>query len=189
MVALRGEPPTGKPSATGCVLALAAVAASVAAAALFLVFLESGADSGQVVLLDQRAYAQGTVTYVPDQGFFLVRLAGGFVALADLDAANGAAAGRRCRVHTIEGGTTVADDLLARFASRASSPARGAVLLLGEDCNGAVYDVAGVRLDRDGPNLDRFAVTVNERGRVVVSPQERSCTARAGSDVSVPRRC
>jgi len=182
-------PPTGKPSRAGCALALMALAGAVFAAVFLLVFLESGADSGEVVLLDQRAYARGTATHLPEHGLFLVRLGSGFVALADVDAANRAAAGRRCRVHTIEGGTAATNGLLARYAGRSSPAAQGAVLLLGEDCNGAVYDIAGVRLDRDGPNLDRLAVAVNGRGRVVVSPLERTCTAREGSELAVPRAC
>lgn len=183
------EPPTAKPSAAGCVLGALAMGALVFAVAFVVIFLESGADSGAIVLRDQRAYARGTATHVTEHGFFLVRLGGDLLALSDLDAANRTASGQRCRVHTIEPGTAAADDLLGRFAGRVSPAAVGTVLLLGEDCNGAVYDIAGVRLDGDGPNLDRLGVALDDRGRVVVTPQERTCSERVGGDYALPRDC
>jgi len=183
------EVPTRGPGAAGCLLGLAALASFLFLGSFLFIFLDSGADRGEVTLLDQRAYGRGTVTHLPEHGFFLVRLEAGFLALADLDAANRAAAGRRCRVHTVTPGSPAADAILARFAARVTSAAEGAGLLLAEDCRGAVYDVAGIRVDGDGPNLDRYEVATDARGRVVVLLQVRTCSAREGNELALRRDC
>jgi hypothetical protein len=67
--------------------------------------------------------------------------------------------------------------LLRRFEAKLTGQAEGATLLFREDCNGAIYNVLGERLDAEGPNLDRYELTVNERGRVVVDVSRRICSA------------
>ena len=87
-----------------------AVGGALTAAAFFLfiigafvvvtfLFLDSGADSGELRLNVPAAYAAGSVEFLGDHNLYLVKLRSGtFLALADLDAANRSNQQRRCRV-------------------------------------------------------------------------------------------
>ena len=169
-------------------MALGAVAATVLGVIFVLIFLDSGANRGLVTLRDSRSYPAGTVTHVPESGFFFVRLGNDLLALVDLDAANQGQAGRRCRVRAVGIGEGTAGSA-AEYEASLSPEARGTTLVLAEDCNSAVYDIAGTRLDADGPNLDRFRVSLDRRGRVVVHTEDRECTRREGSELRLQRDC
>jgi hypothetical protein len=119
-----------------------------------------------------------------------VRLAdGSFLALADLDAANRANPQRRCRVSPMAVDDARLAGLLQRFGGRFSEKAGGSTLLFREDCNGALYDVAGARLDGDGPNLERYPVDVRADGKLTVDVGTRRCTERAGREPFAPVSC
>jgi len=178
------------PLALGC----GAVALGLAVLALFGVctvqYLESGANTGKVTLLPFEEYGVGAFEYQPERHFYLVRLdSRTFIALSDLDAANRAALGRRCRVAPIASDDPSLPTLLEQFRSRINPTLAGSTLLLREDCFGAVYDASGLRLDRDGRNLDRHPVTIDAQGRVVVDVSRRSCSERSGSELFVPVPC
>jgi hypothetical protein len=163
------------------------VVALVGLIAFAIVFLESGADTGEVELDPADGYRLGTAEFVGEHNLFLVRLPdGGFVALADLDAANRASQGTRCRVGLAQMEDAQDADT---WRSRISPEAQGSTSVLRETCFGGVYDIAGITLTGDGRNLDRFAVAVNSRGRVVVDRSERSCSVREGNNWSVPVDC
>jgi hypothetical protein len=171
------------PLALGCAIIVAAVVVVVAAAAWFVGFLESGSNTGRVTLDPLAAYPPGTVTRFAKDGFYVVRLPGGAVlALSDLDAANRASAGRRCKVAPIPPADPGYQPALERYRSSFSAEATGATLIFREDCNGALYDAAGMRLDTAGRNLDRFATTVDETGRLVVITVRRECSVRDGDE-------
>ena len=167
-----------RPTAFGCG-ALIAVLVFLGFGALFLVlFLESGANTGELELKEVEAYTRGSFEFVGERNFYIVRLADGeFLALSDLDAANREAEGRRCRVAPIPTSDPTLPGLLRRFEGRLTGQAAGATLLFREDCNGALYSVLGERLDAEGPNLDRFETSINELGRVVVDVSRRVCSA------------
>jgi hypothetical protein len=184
-------PPLTQPRAFGCAAVLAVLVFFGFAALFLVIFLESGANTGELELKEAEAYARGSYEFVGERNFFIVRLADGtFLALSDLDAANRAAEGRRCRVAPIATADPTLPGLLERYRSRLHGPAEGATLLFREDCNGALYSVLGERLDADAPNLDRYEVTINERGRVVVDVSRRRCStgpADAGhSEIQCP---
>ncbi len=156
---------------------------------LGVVFLESGADSGRVALEPAAAYARGTVTRVAERGFYVVRLANGdFLAISDLDAANRAAADRRCRVAPIPATDPELAGLIARYRAAFSPPAAGSTLIFREDCRGALYDLAGVRVD-EGPNLDRFETSIDGQDRLVVNTARRSCSQRTAAALVVKQAC
>jgi hypothetical protein len=69
-----------------------------------------------------------------------------------------------------------------------SAAAAGSTSVLRETCLGAVYDIAGVRLLGEGPNLERFNVVVGADGRIRVDTSKRACSQRAGGNpfVSIP---
>jgi hypothetical protein len=158
--------------------------------AFVLLFLESGGDSGDLVLEQAAAYAPGSIEYVAERNFYLVRLASGeYHALADLDAANRANAGRRCRAAPVAGDATGLAGLVQRYGGRMSPEASGSSVILREDCYGALYDVTGVRLDADGRNLDRYAVSTRGDGRLVVDISKRRCSERSGRELLVPVEC
>ncbi len=186
------EPPTvpvRPPVFLGCFGVLLAVLAFASAAFFLARFLDSGADSGRQPLDPAESYAPGTVTYVPRHNFYVVREADGtFLALSDLDAANRAAA-TRCRVAQIAPADPILPGLLERLTSRMSPQAAGSTLLLRESCNRAVYDVTGLRLDGDGPNLDRLAVGVDAQGRLTVDVTRRTCTERTSAQLFAPIVC
>jgi hypothetical protein len=176
--------------ALGCIGALAVVAVLVFIVVLGVQFAESGADTGRTVLDVPEAYGRPSVTRVGDRQVWLVRTrAGRFFALADLDAANRAAVGRRCRVNPIADTNSELVPLLQQYVSVLSAPAAETPLLFREDCNGAIYDAAGVRLDGPGPNLDRYETSVDELGRLVFEAGKRLCTAREGGDAFAAREC
>jgi hypothetical protein len=168
----------------------AAVVLTVFVVAFALAYLDSGADAGKLVLDDAQAYGRGTVEFVSQRNLFLVRLAdGSFLALSDLDAANRASPQRRCRVSPMPVDDARLPGLLQRFGSRSSEQAGGSTLLFREDCNGAIYDVAGARLDAAGPNLDRYPVGVRSDGKLTVDVGKRQCTERAGREAFAPVSC
>lgn len=153
--------------------------------ALFMIqFLESGANTGRVELRDYRSYAPGSVEHVGEHNLFVVRLSDeSFVALADMDQANREASGRQCRVHLVAATDPDLPELIEEYQAEFSEPATDSVFLFREDCNGAIYDAAGFRLDAEGPNLDRFLVGVNEDTReLVVDISDRTCTQANPSD-------
>lgn len=161
----------------GCGAALAVVVFLGFAALFLVIFLDSGANTGEIELKEVEAYARGSYEFVGAENFYLVRLAdGSFLALSDLDAANRAAQGRRCRVAPIAPSDPTLPGLLQRYQARLTGQARGVTLLFREDCNGAIYSVLGERIDDERPNLDRYDVSVNERGRVVVDVSRRFCS-------------
>ena len=159
-------------------------------AAFAIVFLESGANTGEIELDAADAYAPGTAEFVGEHNFYLVRLPdGSFVALDDMDAANRASQGSRCRVGLAE--LTDAGLGLTPEQLRAgmSPEAAGSNSVLRETCLGAVYDISGARISGDGRNLDRFEVETTARGRVVVDRSERTCSAREGKSWTSPVQC
>jgi len=168
----------------------AAVVLTVFAVGFAVAFLDSGADSGKLVLDEAEAYGRATVEFVPQRNFYLVKLAdGSFLALSDLDAANRASPQRRCRVSPMPADDARLPGLLQRFGSRFSEQAGSSTLLFREDCNGAVYDVAGARLDGEGPNLDRYPVDVRADGKLTVEVGARRCTERSGRETFAPIAC
>lgn len=187
----RPEPPSTKPPvAAGC-LAAAAWALLLGIAGVFvIIFLDSGANTGKVTLEPAAAYRAGTVEFLRGRAVYLVRLPDGdFLALSNLDAANRATPGRQCRIAPIPVGDRDLAGLVTRYRAELSPPAQGTELLFREDCNGAVYDVAGMRLDTHGTNLDRHPVAIDDRGRAVVDLARRICTARTASEPFEPVDC
>jgi len=176
------------PVALGCFFAASVLVALVGIVSFAIVFLESGADTGEVTLDVVEAYAPGTAEFVGEHNFYLVRLPdGSFIALDDMDERNRRNQGARCRV-----APTPLEDLAGAAAglrARISPEAAGSVSVFRETCFGAVYDIAGVLLAESGRNLDRFAVGVDSRGRVVVDRSERTCSARDGASWSLPAAC
>jgi hypothetical protein len=178
------------PVALGCFSAVAVVFLVVMFGFFALRFLDSGADTGEMMLDVEAAYMPGTATYVGARNFYLVRLGlRDFYALADLDAANRANAVRRCRAVPVQPMDPSLPGLIERLQGRMSPAATGSTLVFREDCFGAVYDVTGVRLDGEGPNLDRYPVTVNAQGRVVVDVADRECTVRTEMELSREVTC
>lgn len=174
----------------GCFTALAMVVLAFGIGSCLVVYWESGADTGEVRLELAEAYGRGTVQFVGEQNLYVARLLdGSFLALADLDAANRANPARRCRVYPIPAADPALPTLVARYADRMSAAARGSTLLFREDCNGAIYDFTGVRLDADGPNLDRYPATIDSAGYLVVDTSRRECTSREGAATALPRDC
>ncbi len=174
----------------GCFTAIALLVFLFGVGSCLVVYWESGADTGELRLEPAAAYAPGTVQYIGQRNLYVARLLDGtFLALADLDAANRANPARRCRVYPVAASDPALPALLERYRSRMSPPARGCTLIFREDCNGALYDFTGIRLDADGPNLDRYATTVDPTGRLVVDVSERTCTAREGPNLQQERTC
>lgn len=185
-----GPPAARPPVALGCLSAIAAVALISVGSLLLIAYLESGANTGEVTLEPAAAYAPGSVEFVPGRNVYLVRLSdGAFLALSNLDAANRATPGRQCRVAPIAAGAPDLAALVLRYRSAFSPAARGSELLFREDCNGAIYDVTGLRLDALDYNLDRYGVSLDEAGRVVIDFSERICTARTESEAFAPVDC
>ena len=178
------------PVLLGCVSALAFVVAVFGFSAFLIVFLESGADTGKVRLEDAEAYAPGSVEFIGEENLFLVRLADGrYLALADLDAANRARPERRCRVAPMQLTDARLPDILERYGAVMSDDAAGSTLVFREECDGALYDVAGLRLDSDGRNLDRYPVSIDNAGRVVVDTAKRQCSQREQLNAFAPTGC
>ncbi|WBL34854.1 hypothetical protein O0235_08605 [Tepidiforma flava] len=174
----------------GCFTALAVLVFLFGIGSCLVVYWESGADTGDIRLELAEAYAPGTVQYVSQRNLYVARLLdGSFLALADLDAANRANPARRCRVHPVPSADPALPGLVDRYKERMSSAARGSTLLFREDCNGALYDFTGVRLDADGPNLDRYPTSIDPAGYLIVNVSERQCSSREGARTAVPREC
>lgn len=172
-------------------MAAAALGGLAIAGAVFLfVFLDSGANTGRLALRPADSYALGTVEYVGARNFYVVRLANGdFLALSDLDAANRAASGQRCRVATLGASDARLPGLLEDYAASFSPEAAGATLLFREDCNGATYDLAGRRLDSSGPNLERYATSIDADGLLRVDVSRRICTEARDGEAFAETRC
>jgi len=182
--------PAPRPAGFGCFALAAGATLALAFATLAVLFLDSGADDGKLVLDDADSYAPGSVEFAAQRNFYLVRLGqGDYYALADLDAANRAAPQRRCRVAPIPASDPALPGLLASYGSRLSARAAGSTLLFREGCNGAVYDVTGVRLDAEAPNLDRYPVSIRSDGRLVIDVRKRTCSERRGGNVAAPVAC
>jgi hypothetical protein len=184
----REGPETAKPPvALGCFFAVSVVVALIGLVSFAVVFLESGADTGEIELDSAESYAPGTAAFVSEHNFYLVRLPdGSFVALDDFDERNRQSQGSRCRVSP----SPIEDAKDANQLRAALSPeAAGSTVVLRETCFGGVYDIAGITLAGDGRNLDRFATDVNRRGRVVVDRSERTCSVRDGGNWAVPLAC
>jgi len=174
----------------GCAALVGAVLLVVLIVAFGLIFLNSGADHGTVVLNDASDYAPGSEQYISAHNFFIVRLSdGSFVALADLDAANRASSAHQCRVAPVLPGDPSLPGLISTLGTRMSPLAAGSTLVFREDCFNAVYDITGARLDKDAPNLDRFATSIDSSGRLNVDLAKRSCSERSGTDLAVPMSC
>jgi len=187
----RPETPSPRPVLLGCVGAAATVILLVLAVVFVVVFLESGADDGQLELQPEAAYDEGSVEFVGERNLYLVRLTGDdFYALHDLDAANRANARRRCRVSPVPSNDPGLPALLDQYRANMSPPARGSTLLFREACNNAIYDVTGVRLDNpSAPNLDRYPVAIRSNGRVTIDLTERICTRRTPTGPFTPTPC
>ena len=183
-------PPAPRPPvALGCT-AIAAVAVIVVVVVIAgASFLESGSNGGLLLLDEADSYAPGSVTFVGAQNLYAIALPDGtFLALADLDAANRANPGRRCRVAPIPSDDPTLPDLLSRYGPRFSPTAAGSTLLFRETCNNAIYDFIGTPLDADGRNLDRYAVDVRQ-GRLAVNLAARTCARREGPTLSLKAAC
>lgn len=181
-----------RPVAFGCAMAAAAAGLAIFVIVLGLVFLDSGADSGTTILGDQEAYARGSIELIDSRNFYLVRLRDGqYLALSNLDAANRAASGRKCRVFPIASADPKLPRLLETYALRLSPAAAGTTLLFSEDCNGAVYDITGLRLDSDGgaPNLERYPITMRADGRLSVDVRDRMCSERRAAELFAETDC
>ena len=186
----RSNAPGRPPVLLGCLALVATLILLVGGAACAIVFLESGADSGTFQLDPAEAYAPGSVEFVGERNLFVVRTPDGeYFALLDLDAANRANQGTRCRVQLVPRSDPELVAIQSRHQSQFSSQAAGLAIVFREDCNGALYDATGVRLDNeDARNLDRYRVDVAANGRLEVRAARR-CTRRSGTDLFLDVRC
>lgn len=177
------------PVALGCTAIAAVLVLAVAAGVLAVGFLESGSAGGRTVLDEAASYAPGSVTFAPAHNLYVVRLAdGAFLALADVDAANRADPGRRCRVAPVPVTDPALPALLERYRGRFSPAAAGSTFVFHETCRNAAYDFTGTRLDADGRNLDRYEVDVRD-GKLTVNTAKRTCSARDGAALAAPVGC
>ena len=178
------------PVVLGCAAAIAAVILLGLAALATISFLESGANTGKLVLDPVEAYARGSVEFIGERNIYVVRLAdGSFVALGDLDAANRANPQRRCRVAPMLATDPQLPALLKQYGGTMSAQAAGSTLIFREDCNKAVYDVTGLRLDAEAANLDRYPVAVDQAGHLTVDVSKRRCTLRTASHAFAATSC
>ncbi len=177
--------PARPPVALGCAFMVTIVVALFVVGACVTIYLDSGAETGQMVLDDTDAYAAASYQYVGSRNYFVVRLPdASFVALSDLDAANRANSQRRCRVQPVPPEDPANAALIRQFGNRISTQAGGWNLLFRESCNGAIYDAAGTRIDRDGRNLDRYPASVSSDGNLIVDVSKRECTERQAATLS-----
>ncbi len=177
--------PARPPVALGCALMVTIVVALFVVGACVTVYLDSGADTGEMVLDDADAYAAASYQYVGSRNYFVVRLPdASFVALSDLDAANRANAQRRCRVQAVPPEDPANAPLIEQFGNRISVQSGGWDLVFRETCNGAIYDAAGIRIDRDGRNLDRYPASVSSNGNLIVDVSTRECTERQAASLT-----
>lgn len=178
-----------KPVFAGCFGMVVVAVLGIGAIVFVFLFTSSGSNTGEIVLRPADSYAMGSVEFVPERNFFLVRLPGGFLALADMDAANRSAEGRRCRVSIVQGDDPALPGLLEDFEENQGAAAEGTTLLFRETCNGAVFDVTGQRIDANGPNLDRYATRVNDDGELVVNVSRKECSESTGGGLRTEIRC
>lgn len=170
--------PARPPIALGCAAALAVLGGVIAIGAFSVTYLESGAETRTIVLAPRASYAFGSVTSAAEDRLYVVRLAEGtFLALADLDDASRAAGRQECRIAPIPREDPRLAGLLARHNARISPAAKGLQFLF-TGCDGALYDVTGIRVDGDGANLDRYATSSDDQGRLTVDLQDRTCSER-----------
>jgi len=178
------------PVLLGCLSAVAVAVLAFGFVAFLIVFLESGADTGKVRLEHAETYQRGTVQFIGAENLYLVRLMdGSFVALDDLDAANRARPERRCRVAILPASDERLPGIIGEYGAGMSPAAKGSALVFREDCGGAIYDVTGLRLDAEGRNLDRYPVTIDTAGKVVVDTSQRECSQRDGADLFAKGAC
>jgi len=172
--------PARPPIALGCAVALTVLIGAIALAAFSVTYLESGAETRTIALAPGASYAFGSVTSVAEERLYVVRLGEGtFLALADLNDASRAAGRQECRVAPIAREDPRLAGLLARHDARISPAAKGLRFLF-TGCDGALYDVTGIRIDGDGANLDRYATSSDDEGRLTVDLQDRTCSERLG---------
>jgi len=183
--------PAPRPSLLlGCGVGLAILVMVVIVGGACIVFAESGSDAGSVTMENIAVYPPGSISRRADRGFYVVGLpGGGVVAFSDLDAANRTAEGRRCRVSLMEGDDPAHALAIEEFGERLSPESGGTPLLLREECNGALYDVAGIRIDADGRNLDRYRVDLDDAERLVVFTASRTCSERKGREFALDVDC
>jgi len=178
------------PVALGC-MSMVAVAVGIMAVLFFgIMWLESGATP-RAVLDDAESYGRGTYQFEGKHNLYIVRLLDGrFLALSDLDATNRANPGRNCRVAPIPLDDPALPGILSKYAGQFSPEAMGSTLVFRETCHGALYDMAGVRLDNtEALNLDRHDVDINGQGKLTVNTAVRICTKRNGADVAETVPC
>jgi hypothetical protein len=187
----RADAPSRPPVLLGCAALLGIAVLLVAGGVCAAIFLESGADSGVVELEDADAYAPGSVDFVPDANLFVVRdRDGDFHVLDNLDAANRANPARRCRVQLIPSAHPNFDGIRSQFDAAFSPEGRALPFVFGEDCNGAVYDGTGLRLNGPGErNLDSFAVSRARSGDLQVHTGQRTCSRRDGETLFARVEC
>ncbi len=187
----RDVEPTGqRPVAMGCSLAVLTVVLSVIAVGGCIAFAESGANTGKITLRDADSYDYDSVDFNGANNFYLVRTPSGqLVAFSDLDVANRSNSARQCRVIIVHPQAPEFVRLSDEFEGRFSSQAGSSPTMFREACNDAVYDLAGVRIDEDGRNLDQFSVTIDRQNRVVVDISRRICTARELREFRLPATC
>lgn len=173
----------------GCLAMASALFAFVVIIILGVQYLESG-TTAWTILDDADSYPIGTYEFVRGENIFIVRLRDGtYLALDDLDAANRANAAVRCRVQPLTPTSSEFAAIRDRYARRMSPEAAGANLVFRETCNGAVYDYAGIRIDTDGPNLDRHDLDINDAGNLTVNTAVRECSARTEDELAAARKC
>lgn len=179
-----------RPVFAGCFGMVVVAVLGIGAVVFVFLFTSSGSNTGDIVLRPADSYAMGSVEFVAERNFFVVRLPGsGFLALADMDAANRAAEGRRCRANVVPGDDPALPGLLEDFETNQAPAADGTTLLFRETCYGAIFDVTGQRISGDGPNLDRYTTRVNDAGELVVNVSRRECSEATGGGLRTEIQC
>lgn len=178
------------PVAVGCGAAILAILGVVLAFVFFVVFLNGGSESSTVTLANADSYAPGSVTYNGDHRVYIVRMQKGeFIILADLDAANEASTTRKCRVQPIKTDDPQFLAMVKQYTPKMSTEAQSMPFLFREACNGAVYDITGLRLDSGGPNLARYASSIDPSGKLVVDLRSKHCSIRSSTSFFAPTAC
>jgi hypothetical protein len=179
-----------RPVAMGCALAAMTIVCLVGAIVFAVIFFDSGATSGKVQMEAAEAYAVGSIEFFGARNFYLVRISSReFIALSDLDAANRLNPQRRCRVSPLPRDDPALPRALERFENATNPAARGSTIVFGEGCNGALYDVTGLRLSGEGQNLDRYPVAFNSTGHLTVDVSKRICSERVGAELFAEIEC
>ncbi len=179
-----------RPVFAGCFGMVVVVVLGIGAVVFVFLFTNSGSNTGEVVLRPADSYRMGAVEFISERNFYVVQLpATGFLALADMDAANRVAEGRRCRAGIVTANDPTLPGLLERYTSNFSAEAAGTTLVFREDCAGGIFDATGKRLNGDGPNLDRYSTRVNGEGELVVDVSRRECSEADAAGARVVVRC